>query len=368
MSQPKPANAHDAIDYLDNIKPVIRALKPYALALNDAPIKLNQNENPFDFPHAIKQEVARRFTSYEWTRYPDFVPTRLQESLGRYAGWTSDGVIVGNGSNEIINALFTVTIAKGEKVLLSEPTFAIFRQGATVLDADILSVPLDANLNHDTQSIRREIETHQPVVTVICSPNNPTGCVMSRGDLVELLEAARGFVVVDEAYWEFEGATVAGLLSEHKNLIVLRTFSKALGLAALRIGYLLAAPQVASEIRKAVLPYNINRFSNLVAQVALEMYDAELKPLVAEILSERNRLFAEVSNIAGITPHATHANFFVARTEQISPRELYDELLKREILIRDVSKQKMLESYARISVGTREENDKLIAALREIYA
>lgn len=354
-------------DYLNNIKPVVRALKPYSLAVNEAPIKLNQNENPFGLPPRIKEESIRRFMDTDWGRYPDFVPTALMDKLSAHAEWTPEGIIVGNGSNEILNAVFAVTVAKGEKVLLSEPTFAIYRQTATVFDAEVISVPLTANFEHDTPALRRAIEEHQPVVTVICSPNNPTGNVITEGALKSLLEVAKGLVVLDEAYWEFAGHTFVPLLNEHANLIVTRTFSKALALAALRVGYLMTAPAIATEIRKAVLPYNINRFSQIVAETALEHYDAELAPLVARILTERRRMFDLLSDIEGIAPHPTHANYMITRTTRLTPKQLYDELFACDILVRDVSGNPMLKNYVRIGVGTPEETDALIKALKSIH-
>jgi len=354
-------------DYLNSIKPVVRALKPYSLAVNEAPIKLNQNENPFDLPAVIKEESVRRFMNTAWARYPDFVPTSLMEKLSTHAAWTPDGIIVGNGSNEILNAVFAVTIAKGEKVLLSEPTFAIYRQTATVLDAEIVSVPLTTDFRHDVPALRRAIEQHQPVVTVICSPNNPTGTIITDDDLKSLLEVAQGLIVLDEAYWEFAGHTFVPLMHEHPNLIVTRTFSKALALAALRVGYLMASPALATEIRKAVLPYNINGFSNIVAETALEYYDTELAPLVARMITERDRMFDLLSRIEGIAPRPTHANFILTRTTRLSPARLYDELFARDILVRDVSGHPMLKDYVRIGVGTPEETDALVVALKSIY-
>jgi len=146
---------------------------------------------------------------------------------------------------------------------------------------------------------------------------------------------------------------------------VLRTFSKAMALAGLRVGYLLAAPELTAEIRKSILPYNLNVFSQTAAEVTLEMYDEALRPLVNRIVTERERMVGALSKIAGLIPTPSSANFMVVRS-QMNPRELFGELLRRDILIRDVSDYPMLKNYFRVSVGTPEENDKLIAALREI--
>ncbi|HEV2802698.1 MAG TPA: histidinol-phosphate transaminase [Pyrinomonadaceae bacterium] len=354
-------------DVLQTIKPRVRALKAYTLAPGRASVKLNQNENPWDAPERIKSEGLRRLKGRAWSRYPDFVPASLHERLAAFSGWRADGIVAGNGSNELIQALLMVTLGEGRRLLISEPTFALYRQVATVLGGEVLSVPLRADLGFDVAALREKIEEAQPEVTIICSPNNPTGCRISDEDLAALLEVSRGLVAVDEAYFEFSGRTAVPLLAAHKNLIVFRTFSKAMALAALRIGYLLAAPEVAREIAKAVLPYNLNAVSQALAEAAVEMYETELKPLVAGVIRERGRLLAGLREIEGLAPVASEANFMVVRSV-VEPRRVYRELLERDILIRDVSGYPMLADYFRASVGTPRENDLLLAALREVCA
>jgi histidinol-phosphate aminotransferase len=353
-------------DPLNNIKPRVRELRAYTLSPDRASVKINQNENPFDAPARIRQESLRRLERIAWSRYPDFVPASLHERLAAFAGWRADGVIAGNGSNELIQALLMVTIGEGRRVLLCEPTFTLYRQVATVLGGEVLSVPLDDSLRYDTAALLKATEDFRPEVTIICSPNNPTGCMVSDLDLTALLAASPGLVVIDEAYFEFSGHTVVPLLRQHTNLVVFRTFSKAMALAGLRVGYLLAAPELAREVGKAMLPYNLNVVSQTVASVALELYETELKPLVALLVAERERLYAEINLIEGLTPVPSQANFMVVRSA-LAPRFVFSELLKRDILVRDVSGYPMLRDFFRVSVGTPAENELLIAALREIF-
>ncbi|HET9711463.1 MAG TPA: histidinol-phosphate transaminase [Pyrinomonadaceae bacterium] len=350
---------------LNYIKPTVRALRAYTLSPYRASVKLNQNENPWDAPARIKEEALRRFAARQWSRYPDFVPASLNERLAAFAGWKSDGVIAGNGSNELIQALLMVTMSAGKSVLISEPTFALYRQVATILGGEVETVPLTSSLKYDTGALQKLIEEKQPDVTIICSPNNPTGCVIEDDDLRSLLRTTRGLIAIDEAYHEFAEHSVVPLLNEHENLIVLRTFSKAMGFAALRVGYLLAAPDLAREIRKAVLPYNLNALSQIAAEVAIEKYENELRPLVGAIISERDRLFAELSEIDGLTPVASRANFMVVKSDT-DPTRIFADLLERDILVRDVSGYPMLRDYFRFSVGTPEENNYFLAKIREI--
>lgn len=350
---------------LDIIKPAVRALRAYTLSPHRASVKINQNENAWDAPEEIKEEVLRRFAARKWSRYPDFVPAGLHERLAQFAGWKPDGVIAGNGSNELIQALLMVSVGPGKRVLISEPTFALYKQVAMVVGGEVKTVLLTPELTYDVPALLRTIEDKQPDVTIICSPNNPTGCAIESADLRRLLLASRGLVVIDEAYHEFARQSVVSLLSEHANLIVLRTFSKAMAFAALRVGYLLASPELVTEIRKAVLPYNLNAFSQIAAEVAIEKYATLLGPTVKAIVAERERLYAAISRIRGFAPVPSKGNFMLVRADR-DPRQVFEELLERDILVRDVSGYPMLSEYFRVSVGTPEENDRLLRALNEI--
>ena len=352
---------------LQTIKPAVRELRAYSLSPHRASIKINQNENPWDVPVDIKEETLRRLQNRQWSRYPDFVATSLHECLASFAAWKSEGVIAGNGSNELIQALLMVTVGQGKRVLISEPTFALYRQITSVLGGQVLSVPLRSDFEYDVPALIDAIAQDEPELVILCSPNNPTGSSIHDADLRLLLQAAPGLVVIDEAYHEFAGHSVVALLSEFSNLIVLRTFSKAMGLAALRVGYLLGAEQLVTEIRKAVLPYNLNAVSQTAAEVAVEMYEQALAPRVKTIIAERERVLEELKKIAGLTPIRSRANFMIVRTV-LEPKQLFDKLLAHDILVRDVSGYPMLKEYFRFNVGTPAENDRLIRALREIMA
>ena len=350
----------------NKIKPEVRGLKAYTLSADRASVKINQNENPWDVPERIRKETLARLEARPWSRYPDFVPRALQQRLARFADWTSEGVIAGNGSNELIQAVLMVTIGAGKRVLICEPTFALYRQITTVLEGEIIVAPMKADLTFDVAGICDAAQRFAPEVTIICSPNNPTGQTIADEDLVCLLRVTSGLVVIDEAYHEFAAHSVAPLLREHENLIVLRTFSKAMALAGLRVGYLLAAPVLTNEIRKALLPYNLNTFSQTAAEVAIDNYERELRPLVGRIIDERNRLCHEISQVKGLTPIRSKANFMIVRSA-MDPKFVFKELLRRDILIRDVSGYPMLKDYFRVSVGRPHENGRLLTALREIF-
>jgi histidinol-phosphate aminotransferase len=309
---------------------------------------------------------VRRLEGREWSRYPDFDPSALLDALARHAGWTREGVLAGNGSNELIQAVLMVAVGAGSRVVIPEPTFTLYRQVVTVLGGEVLSVPLTSDFQFDVGAIRDRAVKGNADVMILCSPNNPTGCRIGDEDLIGLARDFDGLVIVDEAYHEFSGRTVVPLLEELPNLIVLRTFSKAMAMAGLRVGYLLASVALATEVHKATLPYNLNFFSATAAQVACERYYL-LRPQIEKIINERERLFEGLKQIPGVEPVESTANFMIARTS-VGPREVFEELHRRDILVRDVSRYPMLNEYFRISVGSESENDQLLAALREVVS
>src|SRR5438067_3976218 len=208
---------------LDRIKPEVRALRAYSLSAHRARVKINQNENPWDAPARIKEETLRRLETRKWSRYPGFVPASLHARLAEFSGWRPDGIIAGNGSNELIQALLMVTVGPEKRVVICEPTFALYRQITTILGGEILSAPLSRELTFDLKAIMGAIRMFRPDVTIICSPNNPTGCVLAENDLRALLSESVGLVVIDEAYHEFARQSAVSLLTDYSNLIVFRT-------------------------------------------------------------------------------------------------------------------------------------------------
>ena len=350
---------------IDKIKPAVRAISAYTLRPYRTQIKINQNENPFDMPVRIKEEVLRRLSDRAWSRYPDFVPEELLETLAAFAGWKPDGVLAGNGSNELIQAALMVTVSSGARVLICEPTFSLYRQIITILGGEVVNVPLTENMCFDISAIREAALPDKVSVIILCSPNNPTGSLIDSECIRTLAKDFDGIIILDEAYHEFSGQTVVPLLEELDNLIVLRTFSKAMAMAGLRVGYLLSSPEITHEVHKGTLPYNINFFSVTAACVACRQYDL-LKPSVDILIAERERVTLALASNAGVEPFPSRANFILLRLTK-EPRLVFDELARKGILVRDVSRYPMLSDCLRISIGTPEENDRLIESLIEIF-
>jgi histidinol-phosphate aminotransferase len=362
-----PTDTPDPQDALRLIKPAVRAQGAYTLAAPVARHKVNQNEAADDLDPTLKAEILRRVAGQPWHRYPEFTPRSLLERLGAHYEWDPDGILVGNGSNELIQAAMAVSLDRDDAVVAPSPTFSLYRLMAAVLGARYHAVPLGERFRYDMDALLHTSAEAGARVLVLNTPNNPTGSALTRADIARALAETDGLVLADEAYVEFGGETAIPLLATEPRLIVLRTFSKALGLAGLRFGALLAHPAVAREIAKAKLPYNVNLVTLTAAEVALDHADL-IRERVRGTVARRERTIAALRELPGLAVHDSAANFFLVRSRQLRAGELFQRLFKEfGILVRDVSSGPGLDECLRISVGTDSDMDAVIAAFRIIH-
>jgi histidinol-phosphate aminotransferase len=366
-TSPGPAGrVPSAADGLALIKPAVRSQAGYALAAPGAQRKLNQNESPFDFPPPLKQEVMDQAGAQAWQRYPAFAPGDLQHAIAARYGWVPDGVVVGNGSNELIQAALAVSLGAGDVVVAPSPTFSLYRLITGVLGGGYVPVPLGENFRYDIASLIDTARAKQARVIVLNSPNNPTGSALDPGAVEQILAETDALIVCDEAYQDFGGPTAIPLLAQSSRVIVLRTFSKAFGLAGLRFGFALAHPAVSREIAKGKLPYNVNLVTLAAARVALRHAET-LTARIDELIEVRERFLAALQDLHGLAVFPTAANFVLIRCLTLPAQEVFQRLHQQYgILVRDVSAAPELAECLRISVGTGEDMDAVIAALREI--
>ncbi len=327
----------------------VAAMTAYTLELSEAEIKLNQNESPFDFP--FKDEALAKIMGRGWNRYPDFESTMLRTALANAYGYAPENILVGNGSNELLAASIGAFVGPGTPVVLPRPTFALYEKLVNVaggfavpVDIDPLTgeLPLNAMVN--------ELTKLRGAVVIVCSPNNPTGGVLPAGGLEALL-ATGATVLFDRAYGDFANDELPPL---DDRLVTFSTFSKAWGLAALRVGWLASTAATCREIRKVKLPYSLNIISETIAAMALERRDVR-NVNVARVIAERERVLAAMRAIPSLTVFPTRANFIAFRT-----RASFEDFLARGVLIRKYA------SFLRVSIGTREENDRFLNALQEL--
>lgn len=337
--------------------------KEYTLKTINSPIKLNQNESPNDIPGNIKNIIIDKLKNKKWNIYPEFIPEELYKKIAKYYKLKKENIILGNGSNEMIFTIFAATLEPGKKIIISEPTFTVYNLIASNLNADIKTIMLKKDLTFNVDEIIKE-SSSSGTVTIICSPNNPTGTYIAFNDLKRIIKASGGIVIVDEAYIHFGGESVLKLINEYRNLIVLRTFSKVFGLAGLRIGLMISNKELIKELLKVKLPYNINVFTLITLDAILDNINIVNNNLKL-ILEEKKYLEENLSNFKeiSVTPSAT--NFFLIKVK--NSKWLFEKLLKFGILVRDVSYYPMLDNCLRVSIGTKIENKALIDALKKIY-
>ena len=350
------------------IKPSVRAMGAYTLRPYEPRIKLNQNESPYDVPDELKRRIAERLRDRPWNRYPPFVAKSFISAVSDATGWPADGILVANGSNELIQAILSVTVGGGTHVVVPEPTFTLYRLMTEVNAGTVASVPLTDDLRFDVDAIIRAAKETDAAVIVLCTPNNPTGGALSEAEILRIHDDTDALILLDQAYVEFGGFDGIPLLAGRPRLVVLRTFSKAMAMAGLRAGYLLADPALAAEVHKAKLPYNINFFTEVAAAEVLHGREL-LAPAVGAIRRERDRLLAELRTLPGIRAYDSAANFVLFRvtSPSLTHTEVFQRLLDEHgILVRDVSKYPMLDRCLRVNAGTPDETGAFLGALRTL--
>lgn len=355
------------MDPLRHVKPAVLSQRAYTLAARSADVKLDQNENPWELPEALKQRVLAQALARPWSRYPAFDPAELVQALAAFSGWRADGILAGNGSNELIEALLVVTVGAGTRVVIPEPTFTLYALLATILGGEPVRVAMSrphaaGPFAYDVDRLLAARRESGAPLCIVCSPNNPTGTSLALADVERLCRDGDGLVVIDEAYHEFAGTSAVPLLERHKNLVVLRTFSKAMALAGLRVGYLLASPELVRELNKARLPYNLNFFSQLAALAALEEREL-LAGSARRLVDERQRLLAELDGMPGVRAQPSDANFFLLELLEADPKAVWSALARRGVLVRDVTSYPLLARCLRVSVGSPSQNDAFLHAL-----
>jgi histidinol-phosphate aminotransferase len=351
------------------IRPEVRAERAYLVpTTTDAAAKLDQNESPFDLPDDVKRAVLDRFAAEPWNRYPDDRPHALTAALAERLGVEPAAVLVGRGSNEIAHTLGLCFLEAGVPVVLPDPMFALYAGVARMHGARIVRVAPEADLTHDADRILAAAREAKAPLTIVTTPNNPTGRTLPHDGLERLAAGVPGVLVIDEAYHEFvTGPTALDLLGAHPNVLVMRTFSKAMGAAGLRIGYLVGHPDLVAELEKARLPFLVDRFSEAVALEILARPDL-VAERVAVLTAEREALHVWLASRDEVEVLPAAANFLLFRTPLPVP-DLRDALAARSVRVRDVSGYADLAArdgrpgWARVSVGTPDENAAFRSAL-----
>jgi histidinol-phosphate aminotransferase len=322
-------------------------------------IKLDANENPYGCSLRVQKALARY---KQFNIYPDDGQEKLRKLLAVYTGVDAKYIVAGNGSNQLIDLLIRLLVTKGDEVINCTPTFGIYSFSTKLCNGTLVDIPRDDKFDINIAGVKSAI-TQKTKIIFVTNPNNPTGNLTPKKDIIELLDTGVP-VVVDEAYYEFSHQTAIPLIRRYENLIVLRTFSKWAGLAGLRVGYGVFPPPIADFILRIKIPYNVN-VAALVA-VAESLKDVDyLMASVQKLINERKRLFTQLQKIDWLRVYPSQSNFILCQVLNMDAKELHKQLQAKGILVRYFD-QPRIKDCIRFSVGKPEHTDALIKTLRKI--
>ncbi|VAX11948.1 Histidinol-phosphate aminotransferase [hydrothermal vent metagenome] len=361
---PRPSSPRDRIAQW--IRPQIRKLSAYHVADASGLIKLDAMENPYHWPQDKIDQWLELLRNAELNRYPDPHARQLKDRLREVMAVPADAsVLLGNGSDEIIQMIVMAMSGEGRSVLSVDPGFVMYRMIADFCGMDYIGVPLREDFSLDAEAVLAAIKQHQPAVVFLAYPNNPTGNLFARADMLRIIAAAPGVVVVDEAYHAFAEDSFMPLLAEHENLLLMRTVSK-MGLAGLRLGMLAGARQWLEEFDKVRLPYNINVLTQLSAGFALQ-HAAMLDAQTQQIKQNRAELYTQMQALKGLTVFPSQANFILFRVSSGRAGAVFEGLKAAGVLIKNMHKAgPLLRDCLRVTVGTDKENAAFLQALAKL--
>jgi histidinol-phosphate aminotransferase len=344
------------------VKKGILEIFPYSTPHYECRVKLDGNESPFLLPVGVLEQVLNEVRKVPINRYPDPEAMGVREKISKMTGFSMDGILIGNGSDELIGMLMATFSGGTRRVLYPVPTFSMYRISGTALGLELVEVELDERFDIDINLTLKEIKRKNPDLIFLASPNNPTGNRYSDNKIFEIIEHSKGIVVLDEAYCDFAQRTFLHLIQKYENLVVLRSMSK-VGFAGIRMGMLFGRNEIVREINKVRLPYNVNALSQRIAEVILDNVGF-VGENVQLITKERERVFKSLKLINSVEAFPSDANFILFRISDAD--RIFKELVDKGVLIRNFNSPGRLENCLRVTIGTPEENDAFLKALGEI--
>lgn len=354
----------------DFIRDDIKSMSAYRIAdLPEGFIKLDAMESPYHpfarFPE-LSNEWLRLIAQAQIHLYPNPAASGLQETLRKaFDIPESAAIALGNGSDELIQFMTLLVAQSGATMLAVEPSFVMYRHNAELYGMNYVGVPLNEDFTLDLPAVLSAIDKHQPALIFIAYPNNPTGVCFRREEVEAIIHAARGIVVVDEAYGAFSRDSFLPQAGSVENLVVMRTISK-IGFAGLRIGYAAGSPAVMDELAKILPPYNMNQLSLATAKFALQHHDV-IQTTIDILKTERERVFNELSAIGRLKAFPSEANFITVRVPDADA--LFNTLKENRILIKKLhGTHPLLAQCVRITIGSPEQNDAVLDIIRKLYA
>ena len=344
----------------------LRALEGYHSPQVSVQVRLNTNESPTAPPAAWQDAFAAELSRLQWHRYPDRAAAALREAIAALHGVEPSQIFPANGSNEVLQTLLLTFAGPGRTVATFEPTYQLHGHIARITGATVIEGERRSDFTLDLDEVRRVCAAADPVITFLCSPNNPTGLVEPEANVRAVMDIAPGLVVVDEAYGQFADWSAIGLVDENTPLVVTRTFSKTWSMAGARLGYLIGPTWLVAELDKVTLPYHLDAAKQIAGRLALRFVD-DMETRVAHIVRERERIQAAFAEMP-VDFWPSGANFVLFRPQQRAGAEVWKALLEHSVLVRDCSGWPRLENCLRVTVGTEEENDVFLSSLRQVLS
>lgn len=352
---------------LSVIRADIQQMKAYQVA--DLPkdfIKLDAMEVPYTLPEDVRASLADILANAPINRYPNPKTSGLQEALRQaFSISETQKIVLGNGSDELIQLLTLLVAQPNATILAVEPSFVMYRHNAQLFGLNYVGVPLNADFTLNLDAVLQAIETYQPALIWLAYPNNPTGVPFQRTEIEHIIQKATGIIVIDEAYGAFSQDSFLAQAGQPENLIVMRTLSK-IGFAGLRIGYAVGSAKIMNELEKIVPPYNMNALSLACAKFVLNNPEYIQEPIQI-LLREREILAHELEKLSGVTVFPSQANFITVRVPDAN--QAFNILKENKILIKNLhGSHPLLDNCLRLTIGTPEQNQLLIQVLQSFLA
>lgn len=338
-------------------KESIRSLEPYVTNPTICSVKLDANEGDKDLYLDLLKKLGESDITLNY--YPDDSYSELKKEINNYVGYEPKNITVGNGSSELLDLCVKTFVDKDETILSLDPTFSMYSIYAQVFSAKYIGAKADEDFKVNVDSIIKDIKENNPKLIILCNPNNPTGSVLTKEEVRKIVKSTDALIALDEAYMEFGDESLIDEVMDYDNLLIVKTVSKAFSLAGIRMGYIVANEDIITSIEKVRAPYNLNSLSTYIATEALRQKE-RMFDYIKKIKGEREQIYKALVDL-GVKAYASGANFVFFKSDIDN---LQKKLVDKDVLIRKFSGK--LDGYYRVSVGTKEQNEKFLEAFKEV--
>ena len=338
-------------------KESIRSLEPYVTNPTICSVKLDANEGDKDLYLDLLKKLGESDITLNY--YPDDSYSELKKEINNYVGYEPKNITVGNGSSELLDLCVKTFVDKDETILSLDPTFSMYSIYAQVFSAKYIGAKADEDFKVNVDSIIKDIKENNPKLIILCNPNNPTGSVLTKEEVRKIVKSTDALIALDEAYMEFGDESLIDEVMDYDNLLIVKTVSKAFSLAGIRMGYIVANEEIITSIEKVRAPYNLNSLSTYIATEALRQKE-RMFDYIKKIKGEREQIYKALVDL-GVKAYASGANFVFFKSDIDN---LQKKLVDKDVLIRKFSGK--LDGYYRVSVGTKEQNEKFLKAFKEV--